>query len=98
MMAAAATIFGYYTTWAILVVRVSLAYSKNAALTPKLYSHSSMPRAPYTRGSLHGNGQCAFPLSFWSLVYLPSGHLLGQLLLEKTRRRRRKPRVGLRDA
>jgi hypothetical protein len=74
-----------------------LAYSKNAALTPKLYSHSSMHRAPYTRGSLHGNGQCAFLLSFWSLVYLPSGHLLGQLLFEKTRRRRRKPRVGLRD-
>lgn len=75
-----------------------LAYSTNAALTLKLYSHSLMHRAPYTRGSLHGNGQCAFLLSFWSLVYLPSGHSLGQLLFEKTRRRRRKPRVGLRDA
>jgi len=74
-----------------------LAYS-NTALTLKLYSHSLMHRAPYTRGSLHGNGQCAFPLSFWSSVYLPSGHSLGQLLSEKTRRRRRKPRVGLRDA
>ena len=74
-----------------------LACSKNAALT-LLYSHSLMHRAPYTRGSLHGNGQCAFPHSFWSLVYQPSGHSLGQLLFEKTRRRRRKPRVGLRDA
>lgn len=74
------------------------AYSKNVTLTLKLYSHSLMHRAPYTRGSLHGNGQCAFLLSFWSLVYPPSGHSLVQLLFEKTRRRRRKPRVGLRDA
>jgi hypothetical protein len=73
-------------------------YSKSAALRLKLYSPSLMHRAQYTRGSHHGNGQCASPLSFWSLVYLPSGHLLGQLLFEKTRKRCRKPRVGLRDA
>jgi hypothetical protein len=71
---------------------------KNVALTPKLSSHSSMHRAPYTPGSHHVNGRCAFPLSFWSLVYLPLERSLDQLLFEKTGRRRRKPRCGLRDA
>ncbi len=57
-----------------------------------------MHRVPYTRGSHHGNGQCAFLLSFWSLVYLPLEHSLGKLSFKKTGSRPRKPKVGLRDA
>jgi hypothetical protein len=98
-MAAAATVFVYYTTWAILIVcGSSLLHGKTAALTLKPYSHSLMHQAPYTRGFHHENGQCAFLLSFWSLVYLRLEHSLGRLLSEKTGSRRRKPRVELRDA
>ena len=73
MMAAAATIFVYYTTWAILVVRIS-SRMERTILTLKSSSHSLMRRARYTRGFFHVNGQYAFlPLfSLWG--YLPLEH------------------------
>ena len=65
MMAAAITVFVYYTTWAILVVRV-VAPSRSPNSHNK-NSHSSTHRAQFTRGSRHENGLSASQLSFWLL-------------------------------
>jgi hypothetical protein len=88
MMATAATIFVYYTTWAILVVGIS---SPTTTLTLKLSSHSLMRRVRYTRGFPHVNGQCAFLPSFSFWGYLPLEHSSVRLLFEKIGRRHRKP-------
>ena len=70
-MAAATTIFIYYTTWAILVVRVVAPSRRtNSHIGNPLRSHSSTHRARFMRGSRHENGQSAFLLSFWLLGYL----------------------------
>ena len=64
MMAAAITVFVYYTTWAILVVRVVAPRSPNSH---NKNSHSSTHRAQFTRGFRHENGLSASQLSFWLL-------------------------------
>ena len=79
MMAAAATIFVYYTTWAILVVRKILSSGENITLILKSSSHSLMHRVRYTRGFPRVNGQCEFQPSFSSWGYLPLEHSSGLL-------------------
>jgi hypothetical protein len=97
MMAAAVTVFIYYTTWAILVVGASSHKPGISHPNSQPSSHSLTHQVRSTRGSPHENGLCAFLPSLWFLVYLLLGVSLGTLLSKKTGSRRRKPSFGLRD-
>ena len=86
MMAAATTIFVYYTTWAILVVRVVASSRRTSSHIGN--SHSSMHPAQFTRGSRRENGLFAFLLSYWSLGYPLLEHSSGLLLSKRIGSRR----------